>query len=71
LEEYPDEAWQKIMDLNVRHVFNLTKLLLPKLKAAAKPGDPARVVIIASTDGVKASQTYGPTASFACTLLLC
>ena len=67
-DEYPDEAWQKVMDLNVRHVFNLTKLLTPKLAKAASSGDPARVVNIASTDGVRASQTYGPTAAFACEL---
>jgi NAD(P)-dependent dehydrogenase (short-subunit alcohol dehydrogenase family) len=66
LEDYPDEAWQKVMDLNVRHVFNLTKLLLPKLEAAASPGDPARIVNIASNDGVRAMQSYGPTAAFAC-----
>ena len=54
--EYPDNAWQKIMDLNVRHVFNLTQLLAPKLAAAARPGDPARVINIASVDGVRASQ---------------
>ena len=54
------------MDLNVRHVFNLTKLLVPKLAKAAVHGDPARVINIASTDGVRASQSYGPTAAFAC-----
>lgn len=66
MEEYPDDAWQKIMDLNVRHVFNLTKLLIPKLAKAATQGDPSRVIMIASTDGVRASQSYGPTAAFAC-----
>jgi len=55
------------MDLNVRHVFNLTKLLVPKMSKAATFEDPARVVNIASTDGVRASQTAGPTAAFAYT----
>lgn len=67
LEDYPDEAWEKIMNLNVRHVFNLTKLLIPKMSKAASKDDPARVINIASTDGVRASQTYGPTAAFAYT----
>ena len=66
-EDYPDDAWQKILDLNVRHVFNLTKLLTPKLANAASQGDPARVVLISSADGVRAQQTYGPTAAFAYT----
>ena len=56
------------MDLNVRHVFNLTRLLTPKLSAAAKPFDPARVINIASVDGVRAEQTAGPTAAFAYTV---
>lgn len=67
-EEYPDSAWQKIMDLNVRHVFNLTKLLTPMLEQAAKDRDPARVVNIASIDGVRASQSYGNAAAFAYTV---
>lgn len=66
--DYPDEAWAKVFDLNVRHVFNLTRLLTPKLAAAAVQGDPARVVNIASVDGVRASQTEGPTAAFAYTV---
>lgn len=68
LEKYPDEAWQKVMDLNVRSVFNLTVKCLPMLKAAATPADPARVVIISSIDGIRATQTFGPTAAFAYTV---
>lgn len=66
--EYPDDAWQKIMDLNVRHVFNLTRLLTAKLAKGGSKEDPARVVLISSIDGVRASQTFGPTAAFACKL---
>lgn len=70
-EEYPDTAWQKVMDLNVRGIFNLTKLLLEPLTNGGKAGgvgDPARVVNISSVDGVRASQTFGPTAAFAYTV---
>ena len=66
-EEYPDAAWEKVMNLNVRHVFNLTRLLQPELRAAASAEDPARVVNIASIDGIRAVQTMGPTAAFAYT----
>lgn len=55
------------MDLNVRHIFNLTKLLVPKLEKAAVQGDPARVINISSIDGMRAEQTAGPTAAFAYT----
>jgi NAD(P)-dependent dehydrogenase (short-subunit alcohol dehydrogenase family) len=67
LEEYPDEAWQKVFDLNVRHLFNITQKVLPLLKRGGVHGDPARVVNIASIDGIRATQTSGPTAAFAYT----
>lgn len=69
-ETYPDEKWAEIFDLNVRHLFNLTRLLTPQLEAAANVSggaDPSRVVNIASVDGVRAQQTFGPTAAFAYT----
>jgi len=67
-DEYPDSAWEKVMNVNVRHVFNLVQKLTPLLEASARAGDPSRVVTIASVDGVRASQTYGPTAAFAYTV---
>lgn len=65
--DYPDAAWEKVMNLNVRHVFNLTRLLTPQLQAASTQHDPARVVNIASIDGMRAFQTVGPAAAFAYT----
>jgi len=85
LEEYPDAAWERVMNLNVRHLFNLTQKLLPLLKNGSQFGDPGvslnhsvfvfiiqnfvlqRVVNIASVDGIRASQTFGPNAAFAYT----
>ena len=52
LAEYPDAAWDKVLALNVKAVFHLTRALLPQLEAAARPGDPARVVNIGSIDGL-------------------
>ena len=66
-EKYPDAAWQKVMDLNVRSVFNLTKLCASMLERAASAGDPARVINISSVDGLRATQTNGPAAAFAYT----
>ncbi len=60
LAEYPDAAWDKVLALNVKAVFHLTRALLPQLEAAARPGDPARVVNIGSIDGlhVPGLETY-------------
>jgi NAD(P)-dependent dehydrogenase (short-subunit alcohol dehydrogenase family) len=52
LEEFPDAAWDRSFDLNVRAVFNLTRALLPALRAAGTADDPARVVNIGSIDGL-------------------
>ena len=54
LAEYPDSAWDKVLALNVKGVFHLTRACLPLLERAARPGDPARVINIGSIDGIKA-----------------
>jgi NAD(P)-dependent dehydrogenase (short-subunit alcohol dehydrogenase family) len=53
LAEYPDSAWDKVLALNVKGVFNLTRALLPQLEAASAPGDPARVMNVGSIDGIQ------------------
>jgi NAD(P)-dependent dehydrogenase (short-subunit alcohol dehydrogenase family) len=65
LAEYPDEAWDKVLGLNVKGVFALTRALLPQLEAAASDDDPARVINIGSIDGlqVPALETYAYSAS--------
>ena len=45
-------GWDKVLDLNVKAPFYLTRALLPALRAAAKDGDPARVVNVGSVAGV-------------------
>ena len=60
LAEYPDNAWDKVLALNVKSVFLLTRALVPQLKAAGTAGDPARVINIGSVDGlhVPLMETY-------------
>jgi NAD(P)-dependent dehydrogenase (short-subunit alcohol dehydrogenase family) len=53
MAEYPDAAWDKVLALNVKAIFNLTRACLPQLTAAATPDDPARVINIGSIDGLR------------------
>jgi NAD(P)-dependent dehydrogenase (short-subunit alcohol dehydrogenase family) len=55
LEEYPLEAFDKVWNINVKAPFDLTVRCLPLLRAAASPGDPARVINIGSIDGLTTS----------------
>lgn len=57
LEDYPDHAWDKVLAVNVKAVFELTATLLPQLEAAGTFEDPARVVNIGSVDGIRVSET--------------
>ena len=52
LAEFPDSAWDRVLDLNVRGVFSLTRDLVPALAAASRPGDPSRVINVGSIDGL-------------------
>jgi NAD(P)-dependent dehydrogenase (short-subunit alcohol dehydrogenase family) len=65
IAEYPDSAWDKVLALNVKGVFHLTRSLLPQLEKAARPGDPARVINIGSIDGIQVPllETYAYSAS--------
>lgn len=53
LEDYPRAAWDKVLDVNVKAVFELTVALLPLLRAAADPDDPARVINVGSIEGLQ------------------
>lgn len=65
LAEYPDAAWDKVLALNVKAIFHLTRALVPRLEAAGSAEDPARVINIGSIDGlqVPALETYAYSAS--------
>lgn len=64
LEEFPESAWDKVMDINVKGPFFLTQSLLPLLAASASADDPARIINIGSVDGLNINQmptfAYGP-----------
>ncbi|MBT2188211.1 SDR family oxidoreductase [Sphingobium sp. H33] len=46
------DDWDAVMDVNVRSVFFLTRELLPLLRAAATPADPARIINTGSIGGL-------------------
>lgn len=72
IEDFGDAAWERALSVNVRGVFHMTRFLLPQLKAAAKPEDPARVINIGSIDGLRAPRmdTYSYSASKAAVHML-
>jgi len=51
-DSHPDDAFAKVMDLNVKSVFNTIRLFAPLLQKKATVDDPARVNITASVAGI-------------------
>jgi NAD(P)-dependent dehydrogenase (short-subunit alcohol dehydrogenase family) len=65
LAEFDEAAFEKVLALNVKGVFHLTKFLVPLLEASGSLDDPARVINIGSIDGIQvpALETYSYSAS--------
>lgn len=65
IADYPEAGWDKVFNLNVKGVFFLVQAMLPLLKAAAAPADPARVINVGSIDAFRVPQheTYAYSAS--------
>lgn len=64
-DEFPESGWDKVMNLNVKAPFFLTKALAPTLRASASAARPGKVINIASIDGifVNPGETYSYAAS--------
>ena len=52
MEDMTVEAWDMVINVNVRSLFFLTQQLLPQLHAAACEADPARIVNLGSIGGL-------------------
>ncbi|GAC1327290.1 MAG: SDR family oxidoreductase [Candidatus Dormibacteria bacterium] len=63
--EYPDSAWDKVLGLNVKSVFNLSRTLTPLLEQRASSESPGRIINVGSIDGFKvpALENYAYSAS--------
>src|SRR5258708_6755379 len=64
-DEFPESGWDKALNLNLKTPFFLTKALAAPLRPAASAGRPAKVINIASIDGifVDPMETYSCPAS--------
>ncbi len=56
IDEFPEDGWDKVMNINVKGPFFLTQALLPLLEASASAEDPARIINIGSIDGLNVSK---------------
>ncbi len=65
IDDFPEKGWDKVVDLNLKSPFFLTQQLLPLLRARGDAEDPARVINIASIDGLhnNSIETYSYAAS--------
>jgi len=72
IDDYPEDGWDKTVDLNVKSIFFLTQKLLPLLRAASTAENPARVINIASVNGIEppALETYAYSTSKAGCIML-
>jgi NAD(P)-dependent dehydrogenase (short-subunit alcohol dehydrogenase family) len=63
--EFPESGWDKVMDLNVKTPFFLTQALYGALKDSGTKERPAKVINIASIDGIAVNpqETYSYHAS--------
>lgn len=64
-DEFPESGWDKVMNLNLKSPFFLTQALHGALSAAASDEKPAKVINIASIDGIALNplETYSYHAS--------
>ena len=59
-DEFPEHGWDKVVDLNLKSPFFLTRALHGALRSAGSSARPAKVINIASIDGIAVNpmETY-------------
>lgn len=64
-DAFPEKGWDKVLDINLKSPFFLTQALHEHLKTAASAERPAKVINIASIDGLRPNpqETYSYHAS--------
>jgi NAD(P)-dependent dehydrogenase (short-subunit alcohol dehydrogenase family) len=62
LEQFPASGWDKVVDLNLKAPFYLSRACLPLLTAGGTADDPARIINVGSIDGLRVPEL--PTYSY-------
>lgn len=64
-DDFPEGGWDKVMNINVKSLFFLTQQLAPLLRRSASAEKPAKIINIASIDGLRNTdmETYSYSAS--------
>ncbi len=64
-DEFPESGWDKVMNLNLKSPFFLTQAMAAPLRASARAARPAKVINVASIDGLRLNplETYSYHAS--------
>ncbi len=57
LATFPDEAWDTVIDLNLKSPFWLVQALLPALRQAGTADDPARIINVGSIAAIHVAQS--------------
>jgi NAD(P)-dependent dehydrogenase (short-subunit alcohol dehydrogenase family) len=52
-DEFPESGFDKVLSVNIKGVFLLTRALVPMLMAGSTRDDPARVINTGSIDGIR------------------
>ena len=56
IDEFPEKAWDRVVDLDMKSPFFLSQKLLPLLRAAASPAERAVIINVSSVNGIKPSR---------------
>lgn len=72
IDQYSESGWDKVMSINLKGPFFVTQKLLPLLRKAATYEDPARIINIASINGIQPPEleTYAYSSSKAGCIML-
>ena len=64
IDDFPEQGWDKVMDVNVKSPFFLARALLPMLEQSASESAPSRIINVGSIDGINVNRlptfSYGP-----------
>jgi NAD(P)-dependent dehydrogenase (short-subunit alcohol dehydrogenase family) len=63
IDDYPEDAFEKVLNLNLKKIFVLTQMCIPLLTAKANQENPSSVINIGSIDGIRTPLPAGSVAT--------